>query len=98
MYMYIFNPRRTCTRGLLQLSVCVSTPANLRTGTTTRLTEGIGSMSSTFVTIIKRRFFLKLVCSGVRSGISLPGTKPARVRHFIHVARFHILSVSRPYS
>ena len=39
------------------VSVCVSGPANLRTGATTRPTEGIGGMSGTFVTIIKRRFF-----------------------------------------
>ena len=37
--------------------VCVSAPANLRTGATTRLTEGIGVMSGTFVTIIKSSFF-----------------------------------------
>ena len=61
----VVNPRRACARGLLQLScvcvclcVCVSAaPANLRTGATTRLTEGIGGMSGTFVIIIKSRFF-----------------------------------------
>ena len=67
MFVHV-NPRRACARGLLQLScvcvcvcvcvsVCVSAPANLRTGATTRLTEGIGDMSGTFVTIIKSRFF-----------------------------------------
>ena len=79
----------------------MSTPAKLRTGATSlteRLTEGIGGMSGTFVTIIKSRFFLKLVRWRVRSVISLPGTKPARVRHFVHVAMFRILSVSRPYN
>ena len=35
---------------------CVSAPANLRTGATTRLTEGISGMSGTFVTIINSRF------------------------------------------
>ena len=65
----LVNPRRACARGLLQLScvcvcvcvfvcVCVSaTPANLRTGATTRLTEGIGGMSGTFVTTMRSRFF-----------------------------------------
>ena len=38
------------------VSVCVSAPANLRTGATTHLTEGIGSMSGTFMTIIKGVF------------------------------------------
>ena len=41
------------------VSMCVSGPANLRTGATTHLTKGIGSMSGTFVTIIKSFFFSK---------------------------------------
>ena len=70
--------------------VCVCPrSANLRTGTTACLTEGIGSMSGTFV---------KLLCWRVRSIINLPGTKPDRVCHFVHVAMFRMLSISCPYS
>ena len=78
------------------LCVCVSAPANLRTGATTRLTEDIDGISGTFVTIIKSRFFLKLVRWRVRSVISLPQLESAilfTLKCFVY-SPFHVRTAS----
>ena len=54
-------------------------------------------MSGTFFTKRKRRFLQNCFVRNVRSVIRLPEIKLARVRNFVQVAMFGILSVSRPY-
>ena len=63
------------------ISVCLSTRTNLGTGAGRHLTEGTSGLSGPF-SKRKKAFSLKLLCYKVRCVISLPGTKPVRVRHF----------------
>ena len=69
--------------------MCLSAGANLKTGTSRHLTEGLSSLRGTFFTNLKGHFFQTASLKSKKCS-KLTGTKPAQVCHFFHVTMFCI--------